>query len=187
MSEQTAPVQPSPTDILAFWREAGPDRWFKHDEGFDASIRARFAAVYEDAAAGLLSAWENTSEGALALVIILDQFPRNMFRGSARSFATDTRAHAAAERAIARGFDQKTSMPERVFFYLPFEHSEMLADQERAIALIGATGDGDLLKWAQLHADIIRRFGRFPHRNTLLGRTSTPQEQAFLDDGGFAG
>lgn len=187
MSEQTAPAHPSPTEVLAFWREAGPDLWFKHDEGFDASISARFAATYGDAAADLLNTWENSPEGALALVIVLDQFPRNMFRGNARSFATDIRARAVAERAIAKGFDGKTAMPERVFFYLPFEHSEDLADQERAVALIGSTGDADLLKWAQLHADIIRRFGRFPHRNALLGRTSTPQEQAFLDGGGFAG
>lgn len=187
MSKQTAPARSSPAEVLAFWREAGPELWFKHDEGFDASIRARFAAAYEDAAAGLLSTWENSAEGALALVIVLDQFPRNMFRGSARSYATDTRARAAAERAIARGFDEKTAMPERVFFYLPFEHSEDLADQERAVALIAATGDADLLKWTQLHADIIRRFGRFPHRNALLGRASTPEEQTFLDDGGFAG
>jgi uncharacterized protein (DUF924 family) len=187
MSDPTATPQPSPADVLAFWRAAGPDLWFKHDDGFDASIRARFRAAYDDAAAGLLSAWENAPEGALALVIVLDQFPRNMFRGSARAFATDARARAVAERAIANGFDRKAAMPERVFFYLPFEHSENLADQERAVALIGATGDADLLKWAQLHADIIRRFGRFPHRNAILGRASTAQEQAFLDGGGFAG
>ena len=187
MSEPTAPAQPSPADVLTFWREAGPDLWFKHDEGFDASIRSRFATIYGDAAADLLNTWENAPEGALALVIVLDQFPRNMFRGNARSFATDIRARAVAERAIAKGFDGKIAMPERVFFYLPFEHSEDLADQERAVALIAAAGDADLLKWAQLHADIIRRFGRFPHRNALLGRTSTPQEQTFLDDGGFAG
>ncbi len=110
-----------------------------------------------------------------------------MFRGSAQAFAADPLARAAAERAIARGFDRKVAMPGRTFFYLPFEHSETLADQERSVALIGATGAADLLKWAELHADIIRRFGRFPHRNALLGRTSTPDEQAFLDAGGFAG
>lgn len=187
MSEPATPAQSAPAAVLAFWREAGPDLWFKHDEGLDASIRTRFAATYEDAASGLLNTWENSSEGALALVIVLDQFPRNMFRGSARSFATDTRARTLAERAIARGFDGETPMPERVFFYLPFEHSETLADQERAVELIKATGDADFLKWAQLHADIIRRFSRFPHRNALLGRVSTPEEQAFLDGGGFAG
>jgi uncharacterized protein (DUF924 family) len=126
-------------------------------------------------------------ESARALVIVLDQFPRNMFRGTARSFATDTLARAVAERAIAEGFDRKVALPELQFFYLPFEHSEDLADQERAVTLMAATGDADLLKWAKLHADIIRRFGRFPHRNAMLGRTSTPEEQAFLDGGGFRG
>jgi uncharacterized protein (DUF924 family) len=173
--------------VLAFWLAAGHERWFEHDEAFDAAIRERFAATHEDAAAGLLSAWEREPKSALALVIVLDQFPRNMFRGDARSFATDALARAAAERAIAGGFDQQVAMPERVFFYLPFEHSEALADQERSVALIGGTGDADLLKWAKLHADIVRRFGRFPHRNAALGRRSTPEEQAFLDGGGFAG
>ncbi len=187
MSEHAAPARWTAEDVLAFWLAAGHERWFGHDAALDAAVRERFAATYDDAAAGLLTAWEDQPRSALALVIVLDQFPRNMFRGSARSFATDPLARAAAERAIARGFDQQAAMPERVFFYLPFEHSETLADQERAVALIAATGDADLLKWAELHADIIRRFGRFPHRNALLGRTSTLEEQAFLDGGGFAG
>ena len=124
---------------------------------------------------------------ALALIIVLDQFPRNMCRGSARTFAADPAARAVADRALARGFDQNLALNERQFFYLPFEHSEALADQERSCALCRATGDAELLKWAELHADIIRRFGRFPHRNAVLGRTTTPDEQAFLDGGGFAG
>ena len=110
-----------------------------------------------------------------------------MFRGDARTYAADPQARAVAERAIKRGFDQKAPLSERQFFYLPFEHSEAMADQERCCALFGATGDADLLKWAQLHADIIRRFGRFPHRNAMLGRATTPEEQAFLDGGGFKG
>jgi uncharacterized protein (DUF924 family) len=187
MSEQGAPARQSAEDVLAFWLAAGPDRWFEDDEAFDAAIRERFAATYEDAAAGLLGAWENSPGSALALVIVLDQFPRNMFRQSARSFATDPLARTVAGRAIAKGFDQRIAMPERSFFYLPFEHSEELADQERAVVLMGATGDADLLKWAELHADIIRRFGRFPHRNAAVGRTTTPEEQAFLDGGGFGG
>ena len=187
MSEQAAPARQTAEDVLAFWLAAGPDRWFEHDEAFDAVVREHFAATYEEAAAGLMNAWADAPESALALVIVLDQFPRNMFRGSARCFAADTLARAAAERAIARGFDRKVGLPERQFFYLPFEHSEQLADQERAVALMRETGDADLLKWAELHADIIRRFGRFPHRNAALGRTSTPEEQAFLDDGGFSG
>ena len=187
MSEHIGPSRSSAADVLAFWLTAGRDRWYEHDAAFDAAIRERFAAAYEDAAAGLLGAWENSPKGALALVIVLDQFPRNMFRGTARCFAADPLARAAAERAIARGFDRQVEMPGRVFFYLPFEHSEAPADQDRAVVLIAATGDADSLKWAELHADIIRRFGRFPHRNAVLGRTTTPEEQAFLDAGGFSG
>jgi uncharacterized protein (DUF924 family) len=174
-------------DILAFWRAAGDKRWFKQDDAFDAELRKSFAAVYEDAAAGRLGGWENTADSALALVIVLDQFPRNMYRNTARAFAADALARAIAERAIARGFDQQVAVPERMFFYLPFEHSEDLKDQERSIALMRSTGDADLVKWAELHADIIRRFGRFPHRNGVLGRTTTAEEQAFLDGGGFKG
>jgi uncharacterized protein (DUF924 family) len=118
---------------------------------------------------------------------VLDQFPRNMFRDSARAFAADPLARTVASRAIARGFDQGVTLAERSFFYLPFEHSEELADQERCVALNRASGDADALKWAEHHADIIRRFGRFPHRNGVLGRVTTPEEQAFLDAGGFAG
>jgi uncharacterized protein (DUF924 family) len=186
-SEQTAPTGQTAEDVLAFWLTAGPERWFEADAGFDAEIRARFTTTYEDAAAGRLSAWQDWPEGALALLIVLDQFPRNMFRHSARSFAADLLARSIARNAIAKGFDQQVATPQRQFFYLPFEHSEQLADQELAVALMRATGDADLLKWAMLHMDIIRRFGRFPHRNAVLGRTATPEEQAFLDGGGFSG
>jgi uncharacterized protein (DUF924 family) len=177
----------APQDLLTFWREAGPDKWFKKDTAFDDDIRARFLATYEAAAAGQLADWERTAEGALALVITLDQFPRNIFRGSDRSFAADPLARAVTGRALAHGFDQQVPADERQFFYLPFEHSESLADQERCCALFRATGDADKLKWAELHADIIRRFGRFPHRNVALGRATTPEEQAFLDGDGFKG
>jgi uncharacterized protein (DUF924 family) len=177
----------SPSDILTFWRDAGPDRWFNKNESFDQEILSRFLATYEAAAAGTLGAWEATPEGALALVIVLDQFPRNMFRGSARAFAADPLARAVANRALARGFDRGLTLADRQFFYLPYEHSEALADQERCCDLFRATGDADLVKWAELHADIIRRFGRFPHRNAALGRATTTEEQAFLDGGGFAG
>ena len=178
---------PAPADVLAFWRAAGPAKWFHKDAAFDAEIAARYRASCEAAAAGRLAHWETTPEGALALVILLDQFPRNIFRGSARAFAADPLARAVADRAIARGFDQRIPKAERLFFYLPFEHSEERADQERAVALVRALGDAEQLKWAELHADIIGRFGRFPHRNAALGRTTSPAEQAFLDDGGFNG
>jgi uncharacterized protein (DUF924 family) len=177
----------SPDAVLAFWREAGSERWFKKDTAFDDDIRQRFLETYEAAATNRLADWEATPDGALALTIVLDQFPRNMFRGSARAFAADPLARAVADRALARGFDHKVDAVGRQFFYLPFEHSEMLADQERCCTLFGAIGNADLLKWAEQHADIIRRFGRFPHRNAVLGRATSPEEQAFLDGGGFKG
>jgi uncharacterized protein (DUF924 family) len=182
-------IDPLPTaaDIVTFWREAGPKKWFEKEDSFDDEIRNRFLAVHEAAAAGKLAGWEQTAEGALALLILLDQFPRNMFRGSARAFATDPLARAITAGALVRGFDSQVPAEMRSFFYLPFEHSEDLADQERSIALYKAAGDAGDLKWAELHADIIRRFGRFPHRNAVLGRATTPEEQAFLDEGGFAG
>lgn len=176
-----------PADIVMFWRDAGPERWFNKDAAFDEEIRQRFLTSYEAAAEGKLSAWEDSAEGALALLILLDQFPRNMFRGSARAFAADPLARAVAAGALVRGFDAQVPSSMRAFFYLPFEHSEDLADQERAVALFKASGDADGLKWAELHADIIRRFGRFPHRNAVLGRKTTAEERAFLEGGGFAG
>jgi uncharacterized protein (DUF924 family) len=177
----------SPEAVLAFWRDAGPDKWFNKDTSFDDDIRTRFLSTYDAAAAGKLAQWEATPESALALAIVLDQFPRNMFRSDARTYAADPLALGVAERAVARGFDKFMTLRDRQFFYLPFEHSESLADQERCCDLFRAAGDAELLKWAELHADIIRRFGRFPHRNAILGRATTPEEQAFLDGGGFAG
>ena len=146
-----------------------------------------FMGMIHYLAAGKLSGWEHSAQDALALLILLDQFPRNMFRGDARTFATDPLARAVAAGAIVRGFDSQVPADLRGFFYLPFEHSEDLADQERGIAFYKASGDADGLKWAEIHADIIRRFGRFPHRNAVLGRATTPEEQKFLDDGGFSG
>ena len=177
----------TPQQIVTFWREAGPDRWFNKDTAFDDEIRRRFLDTYEAAADGKLRDWENSAEGALALLILLDQFPRNMFRGDKRAFATDELARAVTAGALIKGFDSQVDQDMRAFFYLPFEHSEDLADQERGIALYKAAGDEDGLKWANIHHDIIRKFGRFPHRNAVLGRTTTPEEQKFLDDGGFAG
>ncbi len=179
--------QPTPAEVVTFWREAGPKRWFEKDIVFDDEIRCRYLALHEEAAAGKLSAWEQSAEGTLALLILLDQFPRNMFRASARAFATDALARAIAAGALVRGFDAQAPDGMRGFFYLPFEHSENLADQERATAFFKAIGDADGLKWAEIHADIIRRFGRFPHRNAALGRVTTPEEQRFLDEGGFKG
>ncbi|MBV8790862.1 MAG: DUF924 family protein [Pseudolabrys sp.] len=185
-SPQAANNIRSAAEIVAFWRDAGPDKWFDKNAGFDAVIRARFLPTYEAAAAGKLKGWENTAEGTLALLILLDQFPRNMFRGDPRAFATDEMARAVTANGILRGFDGQAG-DLRQFFYVPFEHSEDMADQETGIRLYTAAGDTEGLKWANLHADIIHRFGRFPHRNKVLGRTTTPEEQAFLDGGGFAG
>jgi uncharacterized protein (DUF924 family) len=176
----------SADDIVAFWRAVGPDRWFEKDAALDDAIRRRFLITYEAAAAGKLTQWEQNAQGALALLILLDQFPRNMFRDDARAFTSDGLARAIASRAILNGFDG--AVPDmRTFFYLPFQHSENLADQERAVAFYRAQKDDDNLKWAELHAGIIRKFGRFPHRNAIFGRVTTPEEQAFLDAGGFAG
>jgi uncharacterized protein (DUF924 family) len=175
-----------PTDVLAFWREAGPDKWYAKDDAFDAEIREKFLATYEAAAAGKLAEWEATPEGALALVIVLDQFPRNMFRGEKRCFASDPLARAAANRALKRGDELDVAEGERGFFFLPFMHSEDIADQNRCVALYREAGDENL-KYALEHQDIVRRFGRFPHRNAALGRATTPEEQAFLDAGGFKG
>src|SRR5262249_8593332 len=147
---------------------------------------SRFLAAYEAAAAGRLGDWQSTPEGTLALLVLLDQFPRNLFRGDARAYATDAKARAIAERAIARGIDRPFPLPQRRFLHLPLMHSENLADQERCIALCREAGDEEAVKHAEIHADVIRRFGRFPHRNRALGRETTDEERAFLDAGGFA-
>jgi uncharacterized protein (DUF924 family) len=181
------PDPKSSSDVLAFWNEAGPDKWFKKDNGFDRAIHDNFLATYEAAAAGRLSDWARTADGALALVIVLDQFPRNMFRGSARAFATDALARDVTMRSIEAGLAGKVDRDLRAFFYLPLMHSEEMDDQELCVELCRALGNEDNLKFAELHADIIRRFGRFPHRNPVLGRTTTPEEKAFLEGGGFAG
>jgi uncharacterized protein (DUF924 family) len=177
----------SPESVVAFWLEAGPKKWFTKDDAFDAEIRGRFLPTYEAAAERRLASWEATADGALALTIVLDQFSRNMFRGSARTFAADALARAVAGRAIARGFDTQLGLPKQSFFYLPFMHAENLADQQRCVDLARQADDANTLKFAEQHADIIRRFGRFPHRNALLGRATTAEEQAFLDSGGFGG
>jgi uncharacterized protein (DUF924 family) len=185
--EETARGPIEPHDVVSFWQAAGAERWFSKDDALDAAIHARFLAIYEAAAAGELAHWESTAEGALALVIVLDQFSRNMFRASARTYAADPLARAVADRALARGFDRAVAADLRTFFYLPFMHSEAVADQERCVMLYRALGDAESLRFAEDHADIIRRFGRFPHRNAVLGRETTPDEQAFLTGGGFAG
>jgi uncharacterized protein (DUF924 family) len=182
-----------PNDVVSFWRQAGPTKWFKKDAGFDQAIALKFEQTHYRAAMRRYDSWNQTPIGALALLILLDQFPRNMYRNTPHAFATDPLARMFARAAIAAGHDQDAAIaPElRPFFYLPFEHSESLVDQEFSVELFAAlqadTGDEDSMKWAIAHRDIIARFGRFPHRNPGLGRETTEAEQAFLDEGGFAG
>jgi len=173
-------------DVVAYWREAGPQKWFKKNQAFDADFREKFLETHEAALGGKLNGWAGERQGALALVILLDQFPRNAFRDSPRMFATDDKALAVAQKALDAGFDRETEEALRAFFYMPLMHSEQLADQDRCVELTRPLGE-DSIKFAGIHRDIIARFGRFPHRNKMLGRSTTPDEQQFLDQGGFAG
>lgn len=176
----------TPQDVLEFWRAAGPQSWFRKDEDFDRRFRERFLAEHEAAAAGRLAAWAGSPEGALALALLLDQFPRNAFRNTPRMYATDAQARVVARAAVDAGFDQAVDAQLRQFFYLPFMHSEDPADLDRCVELTRPLG-GESLRFAQHHRGIIERFGRFPHRNAVLGRASTPEEERFLAEGGFGG
>ena len=177
----------TPEDVISFWRDAGPDRWFAKDEAFDQACRDRFMPTYEAAARGDLNEWALTPEGSLAVILLLDQFPRNMFRGQRETYRADPVALMAADRAIERGFDAQVEPAFRRFFYLPFMHSESLRHQERSVSLNEALGDAESIKWARHHHDIVARFGRFPHRNAILGRETTPEEEAFLRESEFRG
>jgi uncharacterized protein (DUF924 family) len=181
--------------LLDFWfgLEGDPNRehyreiWFKATGEFDAALRREFLADYEEGAAGALQSWETSAEGALALVLLLDQVPRNIFRSTPRAYATDPAARAAADRALERGFDQRVPPAWRIFFYMPFHHSEDIADQRRSAALFNALPRnpdrrGSLRRYGRPYLEVIERFGRFPHRNEILGRESTPAEIAFLAD-----
>ena len=183
----------TPAEILEFWfGDRVRPLWFERDAQLDAEIRRRFAAVHKAALGDRLAWWESSPEGALAVVILLDQFSRNLYRGAPRAFAGDAQARAAADRALARGFDRVLPPDRRWFLYMPFEHSESLADQRRAVALFRAHADAapgperaraeELLDYAQRHLAAIERFGRFPHRNELLGRESTADEIDYLKD-----
>jgi uncharacterized protein (DUF924 family) len=189
--ENTAEVDmprtsPEAREVLRFWRDAGPALWFAKDEKFDARFRERFLVAHEAAARGELEHWIATPEGALSLVILLDQFPRNAFRETPRMYDTDALARKVAAKALAAGYDQRLPRELRKFFVLPFAHSEDLADQERAVALARRIGPEDLAH-AEHHRDIVRRFGRFPHRNHILGRESTLEERQYLANGDYQG
>lgn len=177
--------------VLRFWEQAGPEAWFAKDDAFDRTIRDEYEPLHHAAARGELSDWAADWEGALALILLLDQFPRNLYRNSGHAFATDGLARRVALEAIEDGFDLKAPMPLRIFFYLPLEHSEDPVHQARSVELFESAcqsePDDEFAKWARLHRDIIERFGRFPHRNACLGRKSTVEEQTFLAEGGFTG
>jgi uncharacterized protein (DUF924 family) len=176
----------TPEELIAFWREAGPAKWFARDEAFDAEFRQRFESAHFAAARAEYEPWMASGEGALALQILLDQFPRNCFRGTAHSYATDGLALHYAQRAVDAGLDRDVEAPLRVFCYLAFEHSESLPHQDQAVSLIARLGDAELSRYAELHRDVIQRFGRFPHRNAALGRESTQEEAHYLASGGFS-
>jgi uncharacterized protein (DUF924 family) len=174
-------------EVLTFWEEAGPAMWYRQDDAFDRTIRDRFGPLWESACDGGCDHWAMGARGALALIVLLDQFPRNMFRNSPRAFASDARARQVAHLARARDWDLRVTGPMRQFFYLPFMHSELLTDQDRSVRLFKARMEGgDNLLHARAHREIIRRFGRFPYRNAALGRSDTPEETDFLAQGGYA-
>lgn len=178
---------PGPGDIVDFWMAAGAGRWFTRDAAFDGALSVRFRDLVAQGRAGALDHWAQTPEGALGLVILLDQFSRNIHRGSPLMFAADGRALALARRAIARGDHYRFPAPQALWFHMPFEHAEDLDAQERSVGLFMARGPARNLPYAITHRDVIARFGRFPHRNPILGRKSTPAELAYLAAGGFAG
>jgi uncharacterized protein (DUF924 family) len=173
--------------VLDFWVTAGPESWFAKNDAFDRAIRDQFEPLHHAAARGELDDWAAEWDGALALLLLLDQFPRNLFRHSAHAYATDGMARRIALEAIKKSFDHQAPMPLRIFFYLPLEHAEDMDLQTRCVGLMEATGNAEFAKWSKVHRDIIEQFGRFPHRNTCLGRSSTHKELDFMADGGFAG
>lgn len=176
----------TPQTVIDFWRSAGPKRWFAKDDAFDATFRDTFHATHLQAARRELESWLDSAEGTLALLILLDQYPRNAFRGTAHMFATDPLARLYAQRMVDAGLDRQVEPALRAFCYLPFEHSEDPKDQQRSLTL-NQQLDANTYRWAKQHAQIIERFGRFPHRNAVLARDTTDEERAFLDKGGFAG
>lgn len=185
----TAPGQPqksspSPEDVLDFWLVAlTPAQWYEQDDALDARIRAQFEGVWGLARDGALEGWAETPRGALALLILLDQFPRNMFRGDEAAFSTDATALTYAKAAVAAGHDLAIPNPERQFFYLPYMHSEEMADQHACVALIAERAPPDNLYHAHVHRAVVERFGRFPYRNAVLGRENTPDEAAYIAAG----
>lgn len=176
----------TPQDVIQFWcYDCQPEDWYKQDEAFDAQIRERFGDAVVQAQNGGFKDWEDSREGVFALIILLDQFSRNIFRGDAQSFAGDARARDLSRLAVERGYDMATPIPERQFFLMPLMHSEELSDQDDCIIQMAEKMGEKSALHARVHREIIARFGRFPYRNDALGRDTTPEEQAFLDGGGY--
>jgi uncharacterized protein (DUF924 family) len=172
----------TPKEILEFWFSDRVHKlWFNSTPEFDQELRDRFLQTYIKCMNNELKEWEDTTDGALTLVIVLDQFPLNMFRGKPESFATEAAARQIAETVISRGDENKLSDEQKAFLYLPFVHSENLDDQNRSVALYEQAGLIENLKYAKHHRELIKRFGRFPHRNTILGRENTAEELAYLN------
>ena len=173
----------TPQDVITFWRGAGAGKWFNGGAGFDAKCREHFGDAHMAAARCEHDDWMDNADGALALLLLLDQIPRNIFRGSGHAFATDGLALQHAKQAVEWGLDMQVDSDLRAFIYLPFEHCEEMAMQDRSVELMAPLGQSSL-SYAHAHRNVIKRFGRFPHRNAALGRSSTPEEQAWLDAGG---
>lgn len=173
--------------VIGFWQEAGPDRWFRKDAEFDRRFRDRFLALHEAAARGELDGWAASPSGALALLILLDQYPRNAFRGTPRMYGADEKARMIADLAVSRGYDLEVPPALKLFVYLPFGHSESLIDQNRSVQLVAERLGEPSLSHAKHHREIVRRFGRFPHRNAILGRKPTAEELSYLAAGGYMG
>ena len=176
-----------PQDVVNFWMEAGPGRWFTRDAAFDGTLSVRFGAALREARLGAFDRWGESPMGALGLVLLLDQVSRNIDRGSPLAFAADATALALAKGWIGRNYHHALPAPLARWFIMPFEHAEDLDAQKRGVALFQSMGLLGMAHWAKVHLDIIARFGRFPHRNPVLGRHSTPEELTFLAAGGFAG
>ncbi len=175
------------TEILDFWLAAGPKKWWKKDDHFDAEIKRRFGGVHEAASRGELDHWAKEPDSALALIIVMDQFSRNLFRDDGRAFALDARCREIVGDVMEVGLDRKMRSEIAVFCYMPLMHSEQLEDQKTGLVEMSRLGLEDNVKYARIHLEIIERFGRFPHRNKVLGRVTSKDEQAFLDGGGFSG
>ena len=178
---------PSYEEVVSFWKESGPSKWFAKDDAFDADFKSRFMDMHYAGARRELDGWMDSAEGALALIILLDQLPRNAFRNTGHMFATDALALHFTRQAISKGYHLSVAPELRAFILMPLMHSESLQDQEDLLGLLDPVSQENTYKYAVIHRDVIANYGRFPHRNASLGRNTSPEEQSFLDSGGFSG